>query len=516
MPAERVPMRQAREIIRLKFSAGVATREIARRVGLAPSTVRETLSRVLSAGLSWPLREGLSDAELEAALYANRRSKRGHRLHAEPDWPAVHRELKRKHVTLLIVWDEYIAANPGGYSYSRFCELYRGFGSKLSTTMRQTHAAGERLFVDYAGDGVPVVIDRHTGELRKAQIFVAVLGASSFTFAFASWTQTLPDWIDAHVRALEAIGGVPQLIVPDNTKTAVIKACLYDPQVNRTYAEMAAHFGTAILPARPRRPRDKAKVEQAVLIVERWLLGRLRHRVFYGLADVNAAIADLMTDLNEVRPIRRLGVTRRQLLEDIDRPALNSLPAEPYEFSEWKTCRVGIDYHVEVASHYYSVPYRFARAEVEARLTARTVEILLRGERIAAHRRSSGNHKHTTIPEHMPSSHRRYAGWTIERIRNDARRIGPATAALCELILESRPHPEQGFRACLGIVRLSGPYGAARLEAAAERALDIGARTYGSVKSILDNNLDRRPAPKRATDAKPIQHPNIRGPRYYN
>ena len=263
MPAGRVPMRQAREIIRLKLSAGVATREIARRLGLAPSTVRETLSRVSSAGLSWPLREGLSDAELEAALYANRRSKRGHRLHAEPDWPAVHRELKRKHVTLLIVWDEYIAANPSGYSYSRFCELYRGFGSKLSTTMRQTHAAGERLFVDYAGDGVPVVIDRHTGELRKAQIFVAVLGASSFTFAFASWTQTLPDWIDAHVRALEAIGGVPQLIVPDNTKTAVIKACLYDPQVNRTYAEMAAHFGTAILPARPRRPRDKAKVEQA-------------------------------------------------------------------------------------------------------------------------------------------------------------------------------------------------------------------------------------------------------------
>jgi transposase len=509
-------MRQAREIIRLKFSAGVATREIARRLGLAPSTVRETLSRLASAGLSWPLREGLSDAELEAALYANRRSKRGHRRHAEPDWPAVHRELKRKHVTLLIVWDEYIAANPGGYSYSRFCELYRGFESKLSPTMRQTHAAGERLFVDYAGDGVPVVIDRHTGELRNAQIFVAVLGASSFTFAHASWTQTLPDWIDAHVRALEAIGGVPQLIVPDNTKTAVIKACLYDPQVNRTYAEMATHYRTAILPARPRKPRDKAKVEQAVLIVERWLLGRLRHRTFYGLAEVNAAIADLMTHLNEVRPIRRLGVTRRQLLEEIDRLALKSLPAEPYEFSEWKTCRVGIDYHVEVAAHYYSVPHRFARAEVEARMTVRTVEVFLKGERIAAHRRSSGNHKHTTIPEHMPSSHRRYAGWTIERIRADARRIGPATAALCELILESRPHPEQGFRACLGIVRLSGPYGAARLEAAAERALDIGARTYGSVKSILDNNLDRHPAPKRATDAKPIQHPNIRGPRYYN
>jgi transposase len=509
-------MRQAREIIRLKFSSRLATREIARRLGLAPSTVRETLSRVASAGLSWPLRDGVSDAELEAALYANRRSKRGHRLHAEPDWPAVHRELKRKHVTLQIVWDEYIAAQPGGYSYSRFCELHRGFEKKLSPTMRQTHAAGERLFVDYAGDGVPVVIDRHTGEMRKAQIFVAVLGASSFTFAHASWTQTLPDWIDAHVRALEAIGGVPELIVPDNTKTAIIKSCLYDPQVNRTYAEMAAHFGAALLPARPRRPRDKAKVEQAVLIVERWLLGRLRHRTFYGLAEVNAAIADLMTHLNEVRPIRRLGVTRRQLLEEIDRPALKPLPMESYEFSEWKKCRVGIDYHIEVDHHYYSVPHRFVRAEVEARMTVRTVEAFLKGERIAAHRRSSGNHKHTTTPEHMPSSHRRYAGWTIDRIREDASRIGPATATLCELILESRPHPEQGFRACLGIVRLSRPYGAARLEAAAERALDIGARTYGSIKSILDNNLDRRPARERATDAKPIQHANIRGPRYYN
>ena len=292
MPAERVPMRDAREIIRLKFSAGLAMREIARRLGVAPSTVRETLRRLSMSGLSWPVAEGLSEAELEGALYGGRGSKRGRRLHAEPDWPAIHRELKRKHVTLQIVWDEYIAAHPGGYSYSRFCELNRAFEKTLSPTMRQTHAAGERLFVDYAGDGVPVVIDRLTGEVRKAQIFVAVLGASSFTFAHASWTQTLPDWIDAHVCALTAIGGVPQLIVPDNTKTAVIKACLYDPQVNRTYAEMAAHYGSAILPARPRKPRDKSKVEQAVLIVERWLIGRLRHRTFHSLAEVNAAWRD--------------------------------------------------------------------------------------------------------------------------------------------------------------------------------------------------------------------------------
>src|SRR5271157_1505548 len=514
MPAERIGMRDAREIIRLKFS-GVSTHEIGHRLGLARSTVRETLKRAEAAGLAGPLPDDMNDAALEGALYASRRSKRGHRRIAEPDWAAVHRELKRKHVTLLILWDEYIAANPGGYSYSRFCELYRSFEKTLSVTMRQTHAAGERLFVDYAGDGVPVVIDRLTGEIRMAQIFVAVLGASSFTFAKATWTQALPDWIAAHVRAFEAIGGVPELVVPDNTKTAIVKACYYEPEVNRTYADMAAHYGTAILPARPRRPRDKAKVEQAVLIVERWLLGRLRRRVFHSLADVDAALGELMTELNERQPLRRLGVTRRQLLEEVDR-ALNPLLDNVYEYSEWRLPRVGVDYHVEIDAHYYSVPYRFARAEVEARLTARGVEIFHKGERIAVHIRASGNRKHTTVPEHMPSSHRRYAGWTVERIREDARRIGKATATLCEQILESRPHPEQGYRACLGIVRLAGSYGAARVEAAAERAIEIGALTYGSVKSILDNKLDRRPAPRRPADTAPIRHSNIRGPRYYH
>ena len=508
-------MRQAREIIRLKFSS-FSAHEIARRLGMARSTVREMLQRAESAGLSWTQAEGMSDAALEGALYANRRSRRGHRRVAEPDWVTVHRELKRKHVTLTILWDEYIAANPGGYSYSRFCDLYRGFAKTLSVTMRQTYAAGERLFVDYAGDTVPVVIDRLTEEVREAQVFVAVLGASSFTFACASWTQALPDWIDAHVRAFSAIGGVPELLVPDNTKTAVIKACFYDPDVNRTYAEMATHYSTAILPTRPCKPRDKAKVERAVLIVERWLLGRLRRRTFYSLAELNAAIVEMLQKLNDERAIRRLGVTRRQLLEDVDRPALKSLPVEPYEFAQWKTCRVGVDYHVEVSSHYYSVPHRFARAEVEARLTVRTVEIFLRGERIAAHLRMSGNHGHTTVADHMPSSHRRYKNWTIDKIRADAKRIGPATAALCEQIIERRPHPEQGFRACLGIVRLANSYGDERVEAAAERAIAIGARTYSSVKSILDKKLDRRPAEKRAAEAPTILHANIRGPRYYN
>jgi len=309
---------------------------------------------------------------------------------------------------------------------------------------------------------------------------------------------------------------VPKLLVPDNTKVAVIKACLYEPQVNRTYAEMAAHYDTAILPARPRRPRDKAKVEVAVLIIERWLLGRLRHRRFYSLAELNTAIGELLRQLNDERPIRRLGVTRRALFEELDRPNLNSLPSQPYCFAEWRVRRVGVDYHVELEGHFYSVPHRFARSEVEVRLTPRAVEIFLKGERIAAHLRASGNHRHTTVSEHMPSSHRRYADWTVERIRREAASIGPATAALCELILEHRPHPEQGFRACLGIVRLVRPFGADRLEAAATRAIEIGTLTYGSVRSILDNKLDRQAAQRPPTNGVTILHPNIRGPRYYH
>jgi transposase len=382
--------------------------------------------------------------------------------------------------------------------------------------MRQAHVAGEKLFVDYAGDKVPVVVDRLTGEIRMAEIFVAVLGASSFTYAQATWTQGLADWLMAHVGALEAIGGSPRLLVPDNAKVAVIKACLFEPMVNRTYVEMAAHYDMALLPTRPRRPRDKAKVEAAVLIVERWLLGRLRKRTFYSLAELNQAIAEMMYQLNEVRPIRRLGVTRRQLLEELDRPRLKLLPAEPYVFAEWRARRVGIDYHVDVDRHYYSVPYRFARQQVEVRLTARTIEIFFKGERIAAHMRSSVRGGHTTIPEHMPSSHRRYADWTIGRIQDEAARVGPATVLLCDVILQHRPHPEQGFRSCLGVLGLVRPYGPERLEAAASRALEIGARTYPSVKSILENNLDRRASQKRTTNDTAILHANIRGSRYYN
>lgn len=515
MPTRRVDMRRVREILRLHREAGLSTREIAQRTGVAASTMREMIKRFNAAKLGWPLPPEMTDAVLETALYGPAGSKSGRRRRPEPDWSVVHRELKRKHVTLQVLWEEYAAEHPDGYRYSRFCDLYRGWEGRLPLTMRQTHLGGDKLFVDYAGDRMPVVVDRRSGEIREAHIFVAVMGASSLSFACATWSEKFADWIAAHGAAFAFFGGVPRLLVPDNAKVAVIKACLYDPLVNRSYGEMARHYGTAVLPTRPRRPRDKAKVEACVGIVERWLFGRLRNRVFYSLAELNAAIDDLLRRLNDDRVLRQYGRTRRQLFNELDAPLLKPLPAEPYVHAEWRKRRVGLDYHVEVERHHYSVPYRFARREVEARVTARTIEIFLEGERIAVHMRGSGNGRHTTTPEHMPSSHRRYGEWTPARIQSEASRIGPMLRILVDKIMEDRPHPEQGYRSCLGIIRLKNRFGAERLEAAALRALEIQARNYPSVKSILEKGLDSVPARSRG-DHEPIAHGNIRGSKYYH
>ena len=381
-------MRRIREILRLKHACGASDRAMARSLGIARSTVALTLERVAAAGLAWPLPETLSDRVLEAMLYAGSGSRQGFRRKAEPDWTHVHRELRRPGVTLMLLWEEYRAAEPDGYGYSRWCELYRAWEGRLSPTMRQSHPAGERLFVDYAGQTVEIV-DGRTGEVRQAQVFVAAMGASSYTYAEATWTQSLPDWIGAHTRALAFMGGVPAQLVPDNPKVGVDRANWYEPGLNRTYLDMAAHYGTAILPTRVRKPRDKAKVEVAVLVVERWILARLRHRRFFSLAELNEAIAELVADLN-ARPMRRLGVSRRDLFLELDRPALKPLPAAAYEYAEWRLRRVSLDYHVDIDGHYYSVPYRLIRGQVEARLTARTVELFHKGERVAVHLRGVG------------------------------------------------------------------------------------------------------------------------------
>src|SRR3954471_12676931 len=339
MPAERVSMRRIREILRLKHESGASDRQIARSLSLARSTVALTLERATAAGLGWPLSATLTDRVLEAMLYAEHGSRQRERRKADPDWAHVHHELRRPRVTLMLLWEEYRQREPDGYRYSRWCELYRAWEGRLSPTMRQAHPAGERLFVDYAGQTVDVV-DPGTGEVRPAQIFVAVMGASNYTYAEATLTQSLPDWIGAHVRALAFMGGVPAQLVPENPKVGVARANWYEPGLNRTYLDLATHYGTAILPTRTRKPRDKAKVEVAVLVVERWILARLRNRRFFSLAKLNEAIAGLVTDLN-ARPMRRLGVSRRDLFLELDRPALKPLPTEPYQYAEWRGGRGG-------------------------------------------------------------------------------------------------------------------------------------------------------------------------------
>ena len=508
----RLPMRKITEALRMKAS-GLSTRKIAASLSVGQATVVEYLKRADRAGLSWPLPEAMTEADLERRLFAPTGGERRRGL-AEPDWAAVHRELRRENVTLSLLWEEYRGAHPDdGYGYSRFCELYRRWEGRLSPVMRQHHVAGERVFVDYAGHTVEVV-DAETGEVRQAQVFVGVLGASSYTYAEATWTQTLPDWIGAHVRMLEFFGGVPGQIVSDNLKSGVTKACFYEPGLNRTYAEMAAHYDTVVIPARPRKPRDKAKAEVGVQVVERWILAQLRKRRFFSLAEVSAAISTLLTRLND-KVTRYLGASRRALFEQLDKPALKPLPATPYEYAQWLERRAGLDYHVEVEKHYYSVPHQLLKKTLWARLTAGTVEIYHDGERVASHVRSSDNRRHSTVPEHMPASHRRHAGVTPGEIRRRAARVGPNTAALVEQILHAKTHPEQGFRACLGIVRLVRPHGHEAVEAACERATEIGALSYSSVKSILKNNLHRR-RPREPAEGPAITHYNIRGANYFH
>ena len=505
-------MRKIREVLRLRFAQGLSQRAIGRSLGISTGVVNACLSRARSAGVGWPLPEGLDDTALEALLYPPP-PEVAREQRPVPDWAAVHRELRRPNVTLALLWEEY-RAGPGGqdgFGYSWFCELYRAWVGRLQPTLRQVHPAGERVFVDFAGHMMEV-IDAATGEIRRAEVFVAVLGASSYTYAQATWTQSLPDWIGAHVAMLSFFGGVPRQIVSDNLRAGITRACFYEPQVNRTYAEFAAHYGTAIIPARPYKPRDKAKVEVGVQVVQRWILARLRHRRFFSLAELNSAIRALLGQLND-RPMRGWGTTRRALYQQVDRPALQQLPPTHYEYAEWKRCRVNLDYHVEIERHYYSVPFQLLRQTVEARITAKSVEIFHRGKLVATHLRSLRRHRPSTVPDHMPSAHRRYRDWTHERIRREAAAIGDDAVMLIDLILRSRPHPEQGFRSCIGILRLEKRYGAERLDAACARALALGTRSYTSVAAILNNRQDLKRA---KTEVPSLFHENIRGPGYYH
>lgn len=509
MTMERTTMRKIREVLRLKYAHDLSYSQIGRSCNISGECARQYVKRAEQAGLSWPLKE-MSDSELEEHLFKD--AKQALQV-PHPNWLVVHQELMKKGVTLMLLWEEYKEVHPHGYEYSRFCELYRTFKSKLHPTMRQTHKAGENLFVDFSGLTIPWV-DRLTGEIYKAEIFVAVLGASNYTYVEACESQSLPCWIEAHVKVFEFIGGVPTAIVPDNLRAGVTKAHYYDPDINMTYQDFAVYYGVAILPTRVAKPRDKAKVEVGVQGIQRRILAPLRYHTFFSVAEINLAIIPLLETYNK-RPFKDLPGSRLSQFLLLDKPALKPLPQEKYQYAEWKKAKVNIDYHIAFEKHFYSVPYTYIKEEVTLRITSRTIECYYQNQRVASHLRSF-RPGHTTVQEHMPKAHQAHVEWTPERLAGWAKKIGPFTEKLIESVIKSRAIPEQGFRTCLGILRLSKSYGETRLENAAKRALSIGATRYQSIESILKRGLDSQPLPNDEIQLTSPTHANVRGANYYH
>ena len=511
MPAEGVSMHNIKEILRLHFDVKLSQHQIARSLSLSSGVVNKYLALAKVAQIQWPISENLHESELRQLLRPHV-DKISH--YHKPDYASIHQELKRKGVTLVLLWQEYEQTHgKKAYRYAQFCAKYREFVEKQKPSMRQKHVAGEKLFVDYCGPTIDI-IDPDSGEIRPAAIFVAVLGASNYTYAEATWDQRLPNFIASHVRTFEFLGGVPSLLVPDNLKAAVTKACRYEPKINATYEDLAQHYGTAVLPTRPYKPKDKAKVENAVLVVERWILAKLRHHTFVGLAELNQAIKELLNELNH-RPFKQLPGTRASQFEAIDKPALNPLPQSAYTFATFKQARVHLDYHVQVEDHYYSVPHVLIKALLTVRITQATVECFYQGERVASHRRSYQKGGYTTLTEHMPQSHQKYADKSPARFLKWASSIGPYTQKVIEALLKQLVHPEQNYRACLGLLTIAKPYGKQRLEAACQMAITIGSPKRYSVLSILRNGLDKQPLMTVSKTARMLQHENIRGAQHY-
>lgn len=507
-------MRQSKEILRQKWQCGLSHRAVAASVGVSAGAVGETLRRAKAAGLTtYTQVEEVAPSELEERLYPSTA-----RIVARvaPDCAWVHRERRRPGVTLELLHLEYLEKEPGGYGYTQFCELYRQWGKRRGTSMRQVHIAGEKTFVDYSGKK-PHILDPKTGEKIELELFVAVLGASSYTYVEATESQRGRDWIGSHTRAAAYFGGTTTAFVCDQLRSGVTTPCRYEPGVQRTYEDWAEHHNAVILPARAWHPKDKAKVEVAVQVAQRWILARLRNERHFSLESMNLRIAELLEDLNS-RTMRVYRASRREMFERHDKPALRSLPPTVFVYSTWKRAKVNVDYHVEIDGHYYSVPHQYMGEEVEVRFTASTVEVLRDGRRIASHTRSYKRGQHTTVDDHMPVAHRKHKEWSPSRLINWAGTIGTQTKTLVEAILAERRHPEMGYRSCLGILRLSKRYGESRLEAACARAVVARARSYRHVDSILKNGLDRQPLTPDSESKKevPLQHENIRGSHYYN
>lgn len=502
MPRDKLSMRKTKDILRLKFENGLSNRVIAHSCQVSRSTVADYLRRAAQASVGWPLPESLTDTALEQLLFPPLPvcPEEGRPL---PDWSTIHEEMRGKGVTLMLLWQEYKARHPSGYQYSLFAQRYRQWRETLDVSMRQTHTPGEKLFVDYAGQTVPVV-DKATGECRPAQIFVAVLGASHYTYCEATWTQSTEDWLASHVHTFDFLQGCPAIVVPDNLKAAVTRSHRYEPDINPAYQDLLCHYEVAVVPARVAKPQDKSAVENGVQRVEQWILARLRHLPFFSLADLND------------KPFQKLPGSRRSQFEGLERAALKPLPVQRYEVAHWLKARVALNIHIRVEGCYYSVPYRLAKQEVDVRLTATTLEVLSRGERVASHPRSPRPGSYTTTPAHMPEGHQQHLEWTPERLMRWAQDSGPHTEQMIQTVLASRPHPQQAFNACLGIMRLGKSYGADRLEAACRRALHLGTSSYKSVASILKHGLDQHTLPATAATSPSFAHDNLRGATYFH
>lgn len=510
MAREMLSMRKLSEVLRLSLEQKVSVRKIARSCCLARSTVSDYLGRAKVAGLGWPLPEGMDEDLLERLLFPVRETSIPR---PALDMAYLRNEMRKQSVTLQLLWEEYRSHTPDGYSYSQFCQLYGDWVGKQAISLRQEHRAGEKLFVDFAGDTIPIH-DPRTGEISQGHVFVGVLGCSNHTYAEVTATEKLPDWIGAQVHALEDIKGVPLVVVPDNTKAAVRSPCWYDPDINLTYQEMAEHYGFTVIPARVRKPKDKAKVENGVLIAERWILARLRHHTFFSIAEANEAVRKLLIWMN-AKPFKKLPGSRKSVLEAMERPALKPLPQCPYEFAEWKQVAVNIDYHVDVEGHYYSAPYQLIQQRLMARITRHGVELLHKGKRVAAHTRSHQKGRHTTLTEHQPPAHQKYLEWTPERLISWAGMIGPNCTEVIRQILASRPLVVHGYRPCLGVIRLGKPYGNDRLERACARALKLNIATYHRIENLLKTGRDKVTMPEPDIPCPVTVHDNVRGAGYY-
>ncbi len=511
-------MRKITDILRLRYQAGLSLRGIAQALNIGYGTVADYLKRADQVGLSWPIPADLGERELGRLLFPTQ-PVIGHRRFIEPDFPTIHQSLKHKGVTRQLLWQEYRQQySDDGYSYAQFCHRYLQWLGYQQRSMRQTHRAGEKLFVDYCGPTMSVV-NPDTGEIRSAQIFVAVLGASNYTFACASWSQTQADWLKAHVQAFEFFGGVPEVVVPDNLKSAVHKTHRYEPDINPSYQQLAAHYGVAVVPARPYKPKDKAKAEVAVQIVERWIMARLRHQTFFTLASLNQAIRLLLDDLNQ-RPFKKLPGSRASQFEQLDKPLLRALPVQAYQYAEIKQARVHIDYHIDYDKHYYSVPHHLVKQSVEVQASDQTVAIYHQGQRIASHARSYRKGAHSTCVEHMPRSHQALHDWSPERFLRWAADIGPETREVVKYLLQEKRHKEQSYRRCLALLGNAKKYGRDRLNKACGRALLINSPTRSSVESILKQGLDQvdlETQPNTVQEELSLDtHENIRGEDYYH